>query len=138
MNRDDVMETGKSAGAAGWRPEVERAVRDLAAALSQTPEAEAFQLAFARFRDDGPAQEAMLAYEAEQRALQPLLMLGAATGEQRAGLERLRRAALGQPSTAAYLKAQDTLMALARAVDGVLSEKVRLGFAASCRPRCCG
>ncbi len=138
MNRDGEMKPGQGAGAAGWRSEVERAARDLAAALSQTPEAQAFQLACARFRDDEPAQQAMLAYEAEERALQPLVMLGAATGEQRTGLERLRRAAMEHPSTAAYLNAQGTLMALARAVDGVLSEKTGLGFAASCRPRCCG
>ena len=98
------MTTDQSARAAGWRSDVERAAREFAAALSQTPEAQAFQLACSRFRDDEPAQEAMLAYQAEQRALQPLVMLGVATGEQRTGLERLRRAAFGQPSTAAYLK----------------------------------
>lgn len=121
-----------------WRSAVERAARDFAAALSETPEFEAFEKAYLRFRDDERAQEALWAYQVAQRSLQPLLMLGAASEEQRAELERLRQAWMAEPSVTGYLEAQTSLSTLCRAIEERLSEHIGLGFAAACNPSCCG
>lgn len=121
-----------------WRSDVERAARDFAAALSQTPEFKAFEHAYLRFRDDERAQQALWAYQVEQRSLQPLLMLGAASDEQRAELERLRQAWTAEPSVTEYLEAQTSLSGLCREVDERLSEYIGMSFAAVCTPRCCG
>lgn len=121
-----------------WRIAVEDAARDFAEALSETPEVMAFERAYVRFRDDERAQEAMSSVQEQQRLLQPLLMLGAASDEQRAELERLREAWITQPSVVDYVQAQTSLSTLARALDQVLSDRIGLGFAAACRPSCCG
>ena len=117
---------------------VESAARRFAAALAETPAFRAFEEASVRFRDDERAQQAYGAYQAQQRALQPLVMLGAASDEQRTELERLHEAFLAEPSAAELLEAQASLTALCRAVDGLLSERVGLRFAATCSPGCCG
>jgi cell fate (sporulation/competence/biofilm development) regulator YlbF (YheA/YmcA/DUF963 family) len=121
-----------------WRSDVERAARELAAALAETPEFGAFERTYLRFRDDEGAQEALWAYQVAQRSLQPLLMLGAAGEEQRAELERLRRAWAERPSVSEYLEAQSSLSTLCHAIEERLSEHVGLGFAAACNPSCCG
>lgn len=126
------------AEAAGWRLDVERAARDLAVALAETPEFEAFDRAYTRFRDDERAQEAMRAYQEKQSSLQMMLMLNAVSAEQREELERLRQAWMAEASMVEYLKAQTSLAALSRSIDEVLSERIGLGFAAACRPSCCG
>jgi cell fate (sporulation/competence/biofilm development) regulator YlbF (YheA/YmcA/DUF963 family) len=131
-----MVEGSSEAGSAG--SDVERAARRFAAALAETPTFQAFQVASRRFREDEQAQDAYRAHQAQQRALQPLLMLSAASDEQRAELDRLYEAFVTEPSAAELLEAQASLIALCRAIDGVLSERVGLLFAATCRPRCCG
>jgi cell fate (sporulation/competence/biofilm development) regulator YlbF (YheA/YmcA/DUF963 family) len=121
-----------------WRIGVENAAKDFAAALAETSESKAFERAYVRFRDDERAQEAMWSFQEQQRLLQPLLMLGAASDEQRAELERLREAWMAEPSVAEYVEVQTALATLARAIDHMLSERIGLGFAAACRPSCCG
>ncbi|HEX9123920.1 MAG TPA: YlbF family regulator [Actinomycetota bacterium] len=122
----------------GWRSGVERAARDFGAALSETPEFKAFERAYVRFRDDERAQQALRAYQEEQRSLQPLLMLGAASAEQRAELERLRQAWMAEASVTEYVEAQTSLAMLSRTIDELLSERIGFGFAAACNPSCCG
>lgn len=129
---------GAGSQESAWRSDVERAARDLAAALAETPEFTAFEHAYIRFRDDERAQEAMWAYQEQQRALQTLFMLRAVSPEQQAELERLREAWLAEPSAKEYLAAQASLAAVSQAVDEILSEHIGLGFAAACRPSCCG
>jgi cell fate (sporulation/competence/biofilm development) regulator YlbF (YheA/YmcA/DUF963 family) len=126
------------AGEPAWRSDVERAAKDLVAALSETPEFKAFEQAYLRFRDDERAQQALWAYQEEQRSLQPLLMLGAVSDDQRAELDRLREAWMAESSVAGYLEAQASLSALCRGIDQLLSERIGLGFAAACNPSCCG
>ena len=109
-----------------------------AAALAETPAFRAFEEASVRFRDDERAQEAFAAYQAEQRTLQPFLMMGAASDEQRAELERLYEDFMAEPSAADLLESQASLAALCQAIDGLLSERVGLPFAATCSPGCCG
>jgi cell fate (sporulation/competence/biofilm development) regulator YlbF (YheA/YmcA/DUF963 family) len=121
-----------------WRSAVESSARDLAAALAETPEFMAFERAHVRFRDDEGAQEALWAYREQQSALQTLFMLNAVGAEQRAELERLREVWMAEPSVKEYLAAQAALAATAQAVDQLLSERIGLGFAAACRPSCCG
>lgn len=131
-----VVEGSSEAGAAG--SDVERAARRFAAALAETPAFQAFEEASVRFREDERAQEAYGAYQAQQRTLQPLVMLGAASDEQRTDLERLHEAFMAESSVAELLEAQASLTALCRAIDGLLSERVGLRFAATCSPGCCG
>jgi cell fate (sporulation/competence/biofilm development) regulator YlbF (YheA/YmcA/DUF963 family) len=121
-----------------WRSEVERAARGLAEAIAETPEFQAFERAYGRLRDDEHAQDARMAYEVQQRSLQPLAMLGAVSDEQRAELERLRQAWMALPAVTDYLEAQMAMAAMCRAIDERLSEPIGLGFAAACTPGCCG
>jgi cell fate (sporulation/competence/biofilm development) regulator YlbF (YheA/YmcA/DUF963 family) len=121
-----------------WRSDVERAARGLAAALAETPEFERFERVYVRFRDDERAQAALRAYQEKQGSLQMLFMLNAAGPDQRAELDRLREAWMAEASVKEYLAAQASLAALSQAIDEVLSEYVGLGFAAACRPSCCG
>ncbi len=120
------------------RDQVDRAARDFAAAMAETPEFRAFEQAYVRFRDDRRAQEELRAFEEKQRSLQALLMLNAVGNEERAELERLREAWRSEDSVVGYVEAQAALSALCRATDQVLSEKLGLGFARVCRPSCCG
>lgn len=118
--------------------DVERAARGFAAALAETPEFKAFEEASTRFEEDERAKEAYRAFQVEQRALQPYVMLGAATDEQRADLDRLHAAFVSEPSAARLLEAQDSLSRLCGAIDPLLSAHIGLRFAATCSPGCCG
>jgi len=115
-----------------------RAAKELAAAITQTAEFTAFERAFLRLREDEGAQRALVAFEMKQQELQAVLMLGAASEEERAELERLRQAWMDEASVTEYLSAQASLAALSQAVDRHLSDRIGLGFAAACRPSCCG
>lgn len=118
--------------------DVESAAQKFAAALAETRAFKAFEEASVRFGGDERAQEAYRAYQAEQRTLQPFLMMGAASDEQRAELDRLYEAFLAEHSAADLRQAQVSLAALCRAIDGLLSERIGLRFAAICSPGCCG
>lgn len=121
-----------------WLADVTRAASHFAAALSETPELAAFQEAHAPFDADIEAQEALHAYRARQRYLQPLAALGVATPEQRVELEQLWEAWRAKPSAARLLETEDVLCRLFRSLDELLPGRIGLGFAATCRPRCCG
>ena len=120
------------------RADTTRAAKELAAAITQTAEFTAFERAFLRLREDEGAQRALVAFEMKQQELQAVLMLGAASEEERAELERLRQAWMDEASVTEYLSAQASLAALSQAVDRHLSDRIGLGFAAACRPSCCG
>jgi cell fate (sporulation/competence/biofilm development) regulator YlbF (YheA/YmcA/DUF963 family) len=120
------------------RADTTRAAKELAAAITQTAEFTAFERAFLRLREDGRAQQALVAFETKQQELQAVLMLGAASEEEHAELERLRQAWMDEASVTEYLNAQASLAALSQAVDRHLSDRIGLGFAAACRPSCCG
>ena len=138
MTQSDQIVTDDVPPESVGRAEVERAVSDFAAALSETPEFTAFERAYVRFRDDRRAQEELRTYGEKQRSLQPLLMLNAAGEDELAELERLREAWSSEESVIDYVEAQAALAALCRATDQVLSERLGLGFAGTCRPSCCG
>lgn len=120
------------------RADTTRAAKELAVAITETAEFIAFERAFLRLREDERAQQALVAFETKQQELQAMLMLGAASEEERAELERLRQAWMDEPAVTEYLDAQASLAALSRAIDRHLSDRIGLGFAAACRPSCCG
>ena len=115
-----------------------QATYDFATALAETPEFRAFEQAQEQLRQDVAAQQAVDAYQAKLRSLQVLLQLDAVSAEDRAGLERLRRAALEQPSLIKYSLAQDELKRLCQAVADSLSARIGLDFASAAGTGCCG
>jgi cell fate (sporulation/competence/biofilm development) regulator YlbF (YheA/YmcA/DUF963 family) len=117
--------------------QVQTAVRTFAQALAESPAFQAFEQAADRFRQDEAAQAAFQAYRAKQQSLQTMLMLNAVGSEEQAELKRLYQAFISEPSTAAYLEAQEELMSMCQAAANLLSERLGLDFAAACGPGCC-
>jgi cell fate (sporulation/competence/biofilm development) regulator YlbF (YheA/YmcA/DUF963 family) len=116
---------------------VEQAARDFATALAETPQFSAFDEAEQMLRQDQAAQRAIGAYQSKQQSLRMSLMLGTATSEERAELERLQGEFLNQPTIAAFLRAQNDLMAVCRVTADLLSEHIGLNFADACKKGCC-
>jgi cell fate (sporulation/competence/biofilm development) regulator YlbF (YheA/YmcA/DUF963 family) len=118
--------------------DVERAARRFAAALAETPAYRAFEEASVRFSNDEHAREAYQAFQARQRELQPMIMLGAASEEQKAELNQMYEAFMSEHSASSLLDAQASLAALCSQLDVLLSQRLGLPFAATCSPGCCG
>lgn len=116
---------------------VQTAVHAFAQALAESPQFQAFEQAADRFRQDETAQSAFQAYRAKQQSLQAMLMLNAVGSEDQAELKRLYQTFTAQPSTAAYMQAQEELAAVCQAAAGLLSDRLGLDFAATCGPGCC-
>lgn len=108
------------------------AARELAAALAETPEFQAFEQASQQLRHDPTAGQAIQAFQAKQQALQALLQLGAASAEEQAELAHWQRAVREHPAIVAYTRAQTDLAALCQAIGDALSEQTGLNFAAVC------
>ena len=122
----------------GAEAEVRAAAHAFAQALAESDVFQAWEQAAWALRQDQAAQAMAERLQAMQRELQPLLMLGAATTEQRLELERLRSAYLTLPTVLAYMQAETDLRALCQAANEVLSEQVGLDFATNCASGCCG
>ena len=118
--------------------QVVQAARDFSEALSETAQYQAWEQATWSLRQDQAAQSLAEKLQAKQRELEPLLMLGAASAEQRAELERLRTEYLALPAITAYMQAEAGLRALCQATNMVLSQAAGLDFAANCASGCCG
>lgn len=118
--------------------DVERAARRFAAALAETPTYRAFEEASVRFSNDEHAREAYQAFQARQRELQPMIMLGAASEEQKAELDQMYEAFMSEHSASGLLEAQASLAALCSQLDVLLSEQLEFPFGATCSPGCCG
>lgn len=116
---------------------VQQAARDFAAALAGTPQFKAFEEARERLNQDEAAQRAMGAYQERQQALQAVLMLNAASVEERAELESLRKTFLESPSVLAYVLAETDLRAVCQEAATLLSQQIGLNFAAACSSGCC-
>ena len=117
---------------------VVQAAREFSEALSETMQYQAWEQATWSLRQDQVAQSLAEKLQARQRELEPLLMLGAASAEQRAELERLRSEYLGLPTIATYVQAEADLRALCQAANTVLSQAAGLDFAVNCASGCCG
>jgi cell fate (sporulation/competence/biofilm development) regulator YlbF (YheA/YmcA/DUF963 family) len=118
--------------------QVVQAARDFAEALSETPQFQAWEQAAWAVRQDQAAQAMAQKLQTMQRKLQPLLMLGAASGEQRSELERLRSDYQALPTVTAYVQAEADLRTLCQAANEVLSQAAGLDFAANSASGCCG
>jgi cell fate (sporulation/competence/biofilm development) regulator YlbF (YheA/YmcA/DUF963 family) len=108
-----------------------QATYEFATALAGTPQFRAFEQAQEQLRQDVAAQQAINAYQVKLRSLQMLLRLNAVAAEDHAELERLRRAALEQPSLNEYSQAQEHLQRLCQAVGDSLSARIGLDFASA-------
>ena len=118
--------------------DVERAARRFAAALAETPTYRAFEEASVRFSNDEHARAAYQAFQERQRELQPMIMLGAASEEQKTELDQMYQAFMSEHSASGLLDAQASLAALCSQLDIVLSQRLGIPFAATCSPGCCG
>jgi hypothetical protein len=67
-----------------------------------------------------------------------MIMLGAASEEQKAELDQMYQAFMSQHSASSLLDAQASLAALCSQLDVVLSQRLGMAFAATCSPGCCG
>ena len=114
-----------------FREVMRQATYEFATALAGTPQFRAFEQAREQLRQDVAAQQAIDAYQAKLRSLQMLLRLNAVAAEDHAELERLRRAALEQPSLNEYSQAQEHLQRLCQAVGDSLSARIGLVFASA-------
>ncbi len=114
-----------------------QAARDFAAALAETPQFKAFEQAAEELQRDQVAQRAIADYTLKQQSLQWMQQLNAVSAQDQAELERLHKAFLGNPTVAAYLKAQEALTTLCQAAGDLLSRQIGLSFAAACGPGCC-
>lgn len=118
--------------------DVEGAARRFAGAIAETATYRSFEEASVRFSNDEHAREAYQAFQARQRELQPMIMLGAASEEQKAELDQMYQAFMSEHSASSLLDAQASLAALCSQLDVVLSQRLGIPFAATCSPGCCG
>lgn len=117
--------------------EVHTAAYAFAQALAESAEFQAFEQAAERLGQDEIAQNAIQAFQDKQQSLQMLLQLNAVSPEDRAELERLRKAFLDQPTVLGYVEAQEKLATLCQAAANLLSERIGLSFTACCGSGCC-
>ena len=118
--------------------DVEGPARRFAAAIAETATYRSFEEASVCFSNDEHARGAYQAFQARQRELQPMIMLGAASEEQKAELDQMYDAFMSEHSASSLLDAQASLAALCSQLDVVLSQRLGLPFAATCSPGCCG
>lgn len=130
MQETSVTDTRVSDGA------ILDAARELAAALAETPEYQAFDAAERQMRGDEAAQGAIRAFKEKQRSLGWQSQFGLVSDSERQELGRLQEAMLAQPAVRAYAEAQERLSSLCREVAGLISETIGLNLAACCGPGC--
>ncbi len=116
---------------------VQGAAHDFAQALARSPQFRAFEEAQESLRQDQAAQRIITAYQSKQQALRMPMMLGTATPKERAELQRLQQEFLAHPTIAAYLAAQNDLIAVCQATADILSRHLGLSFAGACKKGCC-
>lgn len=122
-----------------FTPGVQRAARDFAQALAESPVFQAYETAVTQLDNDPAAQAAIHAFQERQQSLQALIMLNALSAEEQAEMARLQQAFMAEPAVVALLEAQDALTAVCQTTAAILSERIGLDFAAACAPGgCCG
>jgi cell fate (sporulation/competence/biofilm development) regulator YlbF (YheA/YmcA/DUF963 family) len=118
--------------------EVYAAAHAFAEALAESDVFRAWEQAAWALRQDQAARALAGRLQTMQRELQPLLMLGAVTAEQRVELEELRSNYLTLPTVLAYMQAETNLRALCQAANEAVSKQMGLDFATNCASGCCG
>jgi cell fate (sporulation/competence/biofilm development) regulator YlbF (YheA/YmcA/DUF963 family) len=116
---------------------VRRSAKDFAQALAKTPQFRAFDEAEELLRQDQDAQRIITAYQTKQQALRASMMLGAASKEERAELDRLQQDFLTHPTIASFLRAQNDLVAVCQVTADILSRHLGVSFAGACKKGCC-
>lgn len=116
---------------------IRQAARDFAAALTETPQFEAFEAALERLTSDQAAKRVMDAYQDKYASLEMMLRLRAVSAEDQAELARLRKAVDAQPVVIAYRQAETDVRALCQMAGNQLSGYLGLDFAAVCSSGCC-
>ena len=117
---------------------VHAAARDFAAALSETPQFKAFELAYEALNKDTVAHGILSTYQAKAKSLHAILMLNAASEAERAELEHLKNEYVTRPTVQAYAAAETELTSLCQQTAGMISAAIGLNYAASCGASCCG
>ncbi|MES0361347.1 MAG: YlbF family regulator [Anaerolineales bacterium] len=117
--------------------EVRQAARDFARVMAESVEFQAFMATTEKLRTDAEAQHTIQAFQQKQRSLQTLQMLNAVSAEDQAELDQLQQAFFSNPTTTAYLQAQENLIAIFQASADLLSQSIGLSFSAACGPGCC-
>lgn len=118
--------------------EVRGAARNLAAALSETPQFKAYEEYSILLDQDIAAQKAIQSFQEKQQALQALLILQAVPSQDAAELERLQQAWLAHDSVKTYLQSQGELLTLCQTLGDLVSEQIGLNYSAACGVSCCG
>jgi cell fate (sporulation/competence/biofilm development) regulator YlbF (YheA/YmcA/DUF963 family) len=118
--------------------EVYTAAHAFAEALAESDVFQAWEQSAWALRQDQAARALAGRLQTMQRELQPLLMLGAVTAEQRLELEELRSNYLTLPNVLAYTQAETALRALCQAANEAVSKQMGLDFATNCASGCCG
>lgn len=116
---------------------IKQAARDFASVLGTSPQFQLFEAASAHLREDLETQQAMQVYQEKQQSLQAVLLLDAVSEEERAELERLRKAFLDKPAVIAYLEAEANLRTLCQETAADLSQMIEFNFVAACSTGCC-
>ena len=121
------------------REVVMQAATQFAGALAELPQFRAFEQALYNFRQDADTQNAIRVFQEKQAALKPMLMLNAASAEDRQELQARLDRVDQQPAVIAYNQALSSLIAISQELGDVLSNATGLDYASVCRTGgCCG
>lgn len=113
--------------------------RDFAKTLGESPLFAEFIQSHDVFRQDGEAQKIQQEYQKKQASLKALLMLNAASEEDRKVLQDLQEKFSQRRSVIRLIKAQDELIAVCQEIGDLISKEIGMDYAGSCRTGgCCG
>lgn len=117
-----------------------RAGKELGAAIIATAEYRAFVEAKRRYEDDTQARELLGRYQESQRMAQLMRQLASDTTQEAQSLAELKQTIEANHTLMDYFDAQEKLIALLRALNEFISERLNLKFAELTKPKtgCCG
>ncbi|MHB8086989.1 MAG: YlbF family regulator [Anaerolineaceae bacterium] len=121
------------------RSVVLKSANEFAQTLGETPQFTEFLKSHFDFRQDVDAQNIQQEYQKKQASLKAVLMLNAASDEDRKELQNLQERFNQRPSVIRFIKAQDDLIAICQEIGDLLSKEIGMDYASSCRTGgCCG
>ena len=113
--------------------------RDFAKILGEISVFTEFMKSHFEFRQDEEAQKIQQEYQKKQASLKAVLMLNAASDEDRKALQNLQEQFNKRPSVIQLIKAQDELVAVCQELGDLISKEIGMDYASSCRSGgCCG
>jgi cell fate (sporulation/competence/biofilm development) regulator YlbF (YheA/YmcA/DUF963 family) len=118
---------------------VMQAARQFSEAFAESPQFQAFEQAYFKYRQDTEAQTALQEFQKKQASLKALLMLNAVSDQDRQELQRLQDLFFKRPTVVQYTQAQEALVAISQEIGDLLSNATGLDYASSCKTGgCCG